>query len=261
MAEPERNLDELFAELGRTEPESRDELSERARRRRISALIDARLAERAGGPHREKARSSVFVRRGVWALAAAAIVAAVGGALFQERPPLATLEPEPTTSTGRTRRGEALAPASPKPSAELRIVDAPARASERAAPSVVRSAPPAASAGASAAGPSSSAGSQELPVSLAAQNELFQSAVRAARRGDDATALAGFDALLERFPDSPLAADARVRKFRTLSRLGRSSEARAAASDYLARHPQGFARAEAENLQQETTSGKEPSSP
>jgi outer membrane protein assembly factor BamD (BamD/ComL family) len=85
-------------------------------------------------------------------------------------------------------------------------------------------------------------------ASLAAQNELFQSAVRAARRGDDDAAIREFDLLLERFPTSPLAADSLVRKFRTLARLGRTAESAAAAREYIARYPQGFAAAEAEKL-------------
>jgi outer membrane protein assembly factor BamD (BamD/ComL family) len=85
-------------------------------------------------------------------------------------------------------------------------------------------------------------------ASLAAQNELFQAAVRAARRGDDEAAIREFDLLLERFPTSPLAADSLVRKFRTLARLGRAAESAAAAREYMARYPQGFAAAEAEKL-------------
>jgi hypothetical protein len=265
VTEPERDLDQLFAELGRTEPEPRDQVAENERRRRISALIDARLAERAEGPSRAKARSSVIWRRGIWAAAAAAIIAAIGGWVIRERTPFFSLEPERTTSAGskRDRLDDARAPTSPDPISSVgpRTVDAPARAPERGIASSARAPGPVASASGSSVTPSPSAASDEMPASLAAQNELFQSAVRAARRGDDTTALAGFDALLQRFPDSPLATDARVRKFRTLSRLGRLSEARVAASDYLARHPQGFARAEAERLQRGVTSGKETSSP
>jgi hypothetical protein len=262
MAEPERDLDRLFAELGRTEPEPRDELAERARRRRISALIDARLAERVDVSSHAEPRSNRFKRHAAWAAVAAGAVLAVGGTLWRERTPFLTLEREPTTGVASGRaRPNALGPAPPGPTRALGPAPAtpPARAPERATASSARA--PVAAASGHPVAPSPSGSNQELPASLAAQNELFQSAVRAARRGDDTTALAGFAALLERFPESPLAADARVRKFRTLSRLGRAADARAAASDYLARHPQGFARSEAEKLQQETTSSQELPSP
>ena len=64
----------------------------------------------------------------------------------------------------------------------------------------------------------------------------------------NAESLAELDSLLARYPGSVLAADARVRKFRTLARLGRAEQARAAAEDYLRHHPEGFAAGEARKL-------------
>ncbi len=97
------------------------------------------------------------------------------------------------------------------------------------------------------------AGGTKLPdvtstSSLAEQNRLFQAAMDARRRGDDARALALLNQLLGRYPGSPLEQDARVERFRALKRLGRGDEATSAARRYLADHPQGFARDEARQM-------------
>jgi hypothetical protein len=75
---------------------------------------------------------------------------------------------------------------------------------------------------------------------LAQQNRIFEDAVQAKRRGDVEGALAGF----ERLPDGPLAESAAAERFRVLAGA-KDSRAPAAARDYLARFPNGFARAEA----------------
>jgi TolA-binding protein len=265
VAETDRDIDDLFGELVRTEPEPRDPVAEQARRRRISAVIDARLSQQEETSRPSKASASTKWRW-VWAAAAAGVVAALGAARFSERANVVTLEREPLAraSGGRAQEPDIFVPALPgraRPDADP--VDSPSRAAARAPVSSARATATGGSTPTASAAPSASATVEENPAaSLRAQNELFQSAVRAARRGDDPTALAEFDALLQRFPGSPLAADAQVRKFRTLYRLGRTTEARAAASDYLARYPQGFARAEAEQiLAQAPSPAENPSSP
>lgn len=84
------------------------------------------------------------------------------------------------------------------------VAPASARAKSEAAPA--QPAQPAAptSAGAS---PHSGTSNSEL---LVLQNELFRAAVAAEKRGDPTTAAAKYAELLRRFPDSPLAAEARL---------------------------------------------------
>lgn len=83
------------------------------------------------------------------------------------------------------------------------------------------------------------------PSSLADENRLFQAAMDAKRRGDDRAVVATLDQFLSRYPASPLAANARVERFRALKRLGDSSGAAREARRYLAENPDGFARDEA----------------
>jgi hypothetical protein len=80
---------------------------------------------------------------------------------------------------------------------------------------------------------------------LAEQNRLYQSALEARRRGDDARAVVLLDELLTRFPGSPLAQEARVERVRALAKLGRAGDAAVEARRYLADYPDGFAREEA----------------
>jgi hypothetical protein len=182
----------------------------------------------------------------------------------------ASLRQVPTPPPERERLGAvrsepsaAPAPANPPQRQEPRVAQAPTPLRERAGAARAEPASSGSPPAPSAATPSTSAsaGTEPAAAPLAAQNELFQSAVRSPRRGDDESALAGFDALLVRYPESPLAADARVRKFRTLARLGRSDAARAAAAEYLARHPAGFATQEAEQLARGDAMGKGASEP
>lgn len=83
---------------------------------------------------------------------------------------------------------------------------------------------------------------------LARANALLASALEASRQGNDTLALARLDELLRRYPDSPVADNARVERFRTLRRLGRDREAARAANKYLKGDPDGFARDEARDL-------------
>lgn len=83
---------------------------------------------------------------------------------------------------------------------------------------------------------------------LAEENALYQSAVEARSRGDDASAADRLGRLLSRYPGSLLASEARVERMRALSRSGRGPEAAREARRYLADHPDGFAREEAKRL-------------
>jgi hypothetical protein len=81
--------------------------------------------------------------------------------------------------------------------------------------------------------------------SLTAQNELFADAIAAKRAGNASEAIASFDRLLTSYPASPLAESASVERLRLLRRRD-PARAAAAAREYLARFPDGFARAEAD---------------
>jgi hypothetical protein len=62
-----------------------------------------------------------------------------------------------------------------------------------------------------------------VPVpSLTEQNRLFQAFIEARDAGDDAAAVRHLDELLTRFPDTPLADQARLARFRALQRLSES---------------------------------------
>lgn len=95
------------------------------------------------------------------------------------------------------------------------------------------------------------------PSELAAQNRLLEAADLARKQGMPELALARLETLIARYPDSELAHNARVERFRVLFHAGRASEAAAAARDYLRRHPRGFARAEAAEI----AAGPSPASP
>jgi hypothetical protein len=84
-------------------------------------------------------------------------------------------------------------------------------------------------------------------AALSRQNDQFELAVRARQHGDFQTALALYQSFVREFPASPLAQNARVEVMRLLARSNKTAAAKAA-SDYLSRHPTGFAREEAERL-------------
>jgi hypothetical protein len=90
--------------------------------------------------------------------------------------------------------------------------------------------------------PSPSSGSK-----LGASNELFASAEAARKSGDARGALALFDKFLAEYPSSPIVESATVERMRTLDQVDRG-RAVAAAREYLARFPHGFARGEAEAI-------------
>jgi hypothetical protein len=83
---------------------------------------------------------------------------------------------------------------------------------------------------------------------LAEQNRLFQAALDARAAGDDAAVVRHLDRLLVRFPKTELAREARLARFRALSRLGREAEAAREAGRYLLDHPDAPARGEARDL-------------
>lgn len=85
-----------------------------------------------------------------------------------------------------------------------------------------------------------------LPASeLAAQNALFAEAMAAKARGDEAGALAKLDAFVGRYPQSPLGEAVATQRLR-IALASDPARAPRIASEYLARYPQGIARAEAE---------------
>lgn len=83
---------------------------------------------------------------------------------------------------------------------------------------------------------------------LAEQNRLLQGAALAKRSGLPRLALERLETLLERYPTSELAHNARVEHFRLLRDTGEDELARRSARTYLARYPNGFAAVEAKSV-------------
>jgi ferric-dicitrate binding protein FerR (iron transport regulator) len=86
---------------------------------------------------------------------------------------------------------------------------------------------------------------------LADQNDLFATAAAAKRRGDARGAVAALDRFLAMYPASPLTESASAERMRILRTLGRGRSL-AAAKEYLARYPNGFAHSEAEAIAAES---------
>ena len=82
---------------------------------------------------------------------------------------------------------------------------------------------------------------------LAAQNDMFASAVRAKRRGQGSLALRIFERFSREYPSGPLTESAATERMKLLIKIDPVA-ARRAAPDYLSRYPNGFARAEARQL-------------
>jgi outer membrane protein assembly factor BamD (BamD/ComL family) len=89
---------------------------------------------------------------------------------------------------------------------------------------------------------------QHISSTLGEETALLASARKAALAGSYAAAMADLQRLLELYPRSILAQNARVEHFRALKHLDRSAEARRAALRYLSDYPSGFARDEARSL-------------
>ena len=85
------------------------------------------------------------------------------------------------------------------------------------------------------------------PSELAAQNDLFAAAIRAARGDDVSEALQLFTSFAKRYPDSPLFEHALAQRMKLLAATD-SRGAADAATEYLSRFPTGFARLEARAL-------------
>lgn len=131
------------------------------------------------------------------------------------------------------------APPAPAPSTPS-TTSAPRPTSSSSAALVVAAAPrPSATAPTSSAAPPRDG--------LAEKNDLFSSALAAKRRGDLRTALSGFSAYLTQYPGGELAENAAAQRLGLLSTLD-PPRAAAAAREYLARWPKGFAREEARAL-------------
>jgi TolA-binding protein len=90
---------------------------------------------------------------------------------------------------------------------------------------------------------------QKAPSSsLAEQTRLLESGASSARSGDQRAAIASFNELLRRYPASPVAHEARVQLFRSLTAAGDYTGAAREARRYLAAYPEGPAREEAKKL-------------
>lgn len=83
---------------------------------------------------------------------------------------------------------------------------------------------------------------------LANENRLFRNAIDARNRGDDRTAIAGYNELLSKYPNSLLAGEARVERIRALVRSGDKQEAAKEARRYVTDYPNGFALEEARHV-------------
>jgi hypothetical protein len=101
------------------------------------------------------------------------------------------------------------------------------------------------------------ASAHESASSLAEQNKLFQAALDARRVGDDAAVLRAVDELFARYPDTTLAQEARLARFRALKSLNRNQEASREARRYLSAHPDTPAADEARRALLESTTGGE----
>lgn len=233
-------VDQLLGSMASQEALPRSSEAERERRQRVTLAMKHSLQLLDSAPRRSSKRLWLALPL------VASIALAIGAAMRLSNPARFEVTAEglparsaPPPSMPAEAPTPALVPsATPSSSRALPVVPVPVPVPPKPKPSA---GPPPASA------PTAPDPAAEVP-GLTVQNELFQQAVRASRQGDDALALHHLQSLLDRHPGSVLAADARVRKFRTLARLGRAAEARAAAEDYLAHHPSGFAAAEARAL-------------
>jgi hypothetical protein len=82
---------------------------------------------------------------------------------------------------------------------------------------------------------------------LADLNDMFAVAEQAKRSGATLDAIADFDRLLAKYPQSPLSESATAERMRLLRNVD-MSRAASAARQYLARYPHGFARTDAEAI-------------
>jgi TolA-binding protein len=88
---------------------------------------------------------------------------------------------------------------------------------------------------------------REPDSTLTAVNDLFAEGVALRRKGDSEGALRAYQAVIARFPSSPLAENALAERMRILASRHDPRAAREA-DQYLSRYPQGFAASEARAL-------------
>lgn len=209
------------------------------RRRRTPELVEERVRLRAGGV---ALRVPKLGARGKVSVETRDALVEVHGTQFSvrvvERPPLEVFT-EVNVREGRVRvssgNHERVLVAGESWSSREVTPEPPAVAAPAAPPT-------------SRAPSKRAAQSRVAPSDLAAQNRLLEAAELAQKSGMPRLALERLEALIARYPDAELAHNARVERLRVLRLAGRDVEARAAARDYLERHPDGFARTEAEQL-------------
>jgi len=152
--------------------------------------------------------------------------------------------PASSASRAKTRAGVERSTSTPATSE-------PAVSTEVAPPSTPSAEPPASNTARSVATPrpeaARSSGVTETST-LADENRLMQSALLAAREGQNGRALRLLTELQSRFPGSPLAQNAMVERFRALRRSGDRSGAEQQARRYLEEYPHGMASDEARQL-------------
>jgi hypothetical protein len=217
-------LRRLLQQLGHDGSPPRDGAQESAREARMAARMDAELEGLV------KARRR---RRGLFGLATVAALLALTFSLRHTQLGVASLgiAPEPVSEPKPK-------PAQERPESPRAVTAAPLPAP--------RAVPRPSSVGKPVVAPATSA--VEPHSTLAEENQLFKDAAESARNGDVNDAVSRLDRLLVRYPASPLAQTALVRKFRLLAKAGRSDDARREAERYLAAYPTGFAVSEAQAL-------------
>ena len=112
-------------------------------------------------------------------------------------------------------------------------------AGTRAAPLATQASPPLASAARAA---------HMNQSTLAEENRLYTQALAHAGSTELSSALSELALLIQRYPHSPLAQNARVERFRLLQQSGNGAAAAEEARRYLSEYPSGFARSEARGL-------------
>jgi hypothetical protein len=95
--------------------------------------------------------------------------------------------------------------------------------------------------------PPSLPSSSRSSSTLALQNDLFAQSIAARRRGNPREAIQNLETLLAKFPDGALAESAAADRMKILADIDPLA-AMKAAHDYVARYPNGFARADADAL-------------
>jgi hypothetical protein len=95
--------------------------------------------------------------------------------------------------------------------------------------------------------PSSSEDSSPVASDLGEQNDSFSRALAAKRRGAAREAVDAFEAFVVHYPSSPMVESALAQRMKLLVTID-SARAHAAAQQYLARYPRGFAASEAESI-------------